>query len=210
MNRDEAVEFLKLHFGAMFLTTYCLPTFENVQDIVGNGVLLFSTFFPFISVGCILRRLIDKVMERSGDLIMFSKSIFLYKFSDRLKDYKESAFPHDEHSSLTFFQKFYDRDYTPINDEELEEIVEWSLFAVQFKEANEERTKAVLEMLMKLKNHLYDEKMKSAYDPSLDNIDEPPFTFKVQNEDVSTASKACECYEYEVSGDCSHLDDCAQ
>ena len=221
MNHDEGVEYLKLHFGTLFLETYRMPKFQDVINIIDNGVVIFTKFFPYASVGDILRQLIDEVLERSDDLVTFSKNNFLLKFSDRLDTFHSATAPTNLVSSpLMFFSIFFNRFYTPFNKEQIDLIVEWALFAVQFAESNPERTQKALKLLKELRTHLYAEKMKAMLDPHLDNIDAPSLKNKndkkknlsviVSQKDepilFDTDTKPCDCYEYEQSGDCFCLD----
>ena len=148
------------------------------------------------------------------------------KFSDRLNTFHEAAVPTDKVSSpLSFFMLFFNRLYTPFSDEQIDAIVEWALFAVQFEESNPERTQKALKLLKDLRIHLYDEKMKAMLDPHLDNIDGPSIKAKAEESSQNdknvlpvaaiekdesilfdTNTKSCDCYEYEQSGDCYCLD----
>ena len=224
MNHDEGMEYLKLHFGTLFLETYRMPKLQDVVNIIDNGVVIFTKFFPYVSVGDILRLLIDEILERSGDLVSLSSNNFLLKFSDRLDTFHKAAAPIDLVSSpLLFFSLFFNRHYTPFNKEQIDLIVEWALFSVQFVESNPQRTHKALNLLKELRSHLYDEKMKAMLDPHLDNIDGPALKAKnkkkkdLKNLSVAasqkdepilfdTNTKPCDCYEYEQSGDCSCLD----
>lgn len=209
-----------MHFGTLFLSTYRMPRLEDVIRIIGNGVSIFTMYFPYASVGCILRKLIDEVLQRSDDLIAFSKGRFLKKFNDHLNDYQKAVAPvNREGSPLSFFLVFFNRLYTPCCDDEIDLIVEWTLFTVQFEEANEKRTRQVIKFLEDLREYLYVEKCKAMLDPRLDNIDKPSLMSKEasskQEEDSSkqeepilydTLTKPCDCLEYEKSGDCYCLD----
>ena len=238
--RFEVVEFLKFYFGTLFLSTYHLPTIEQVKNTTGSGVRLFTSYKPFVSMGCVLRLLILKILQRGDDLLYLSKNKFLDAFSDRLHLLGESIAPTNlENSCLTFFEKFFDYGHCLADDEEVETLVEWSLFVVQFKEANEERVRTVLDLLTEVREHLYNEELKALFFPELvklrketeisDNAQSEKKTndstsfvansSKSQTKDVEetkrskdeilmdTDTKSCDCYEYEVSGDCSHVDD---
>ena len=222
MNRLEAIEFLKLHFGTLFLTSYDLPTLEHVKTIIGSGLLKFTQYQPFVSIGCVMQNLIAKVISRSNELLYLSDNKFLNAFSDRLNLFGESIAPTNlKHSAQTFFQKFFDYDYCPVNDEEIEMIVEWSLFAIQFEEANKERVRKALDLLIEVQDHLYTAKFKAMFDTvekqnKTCNVPKPiekketevaQNTAIVKNEILwDSDTKSCDCYEYEISGDCYHVD----
>lgn len=205
MDRTDQLAFLKLHFGTLFLTTYHMPTLDEVKNVIGSGVFLFARYFPFVSIGCILRSMIEKLLKRGEELIMFSKNNFLRDFNANLETYDTSIVPLDTaRSPLTFFKTFFEPEFTPVNEEEIDILIEWSLFVVQFEEANENRTKEALKLLSELQDHLLTSKFAAMYDITLDNIDKPSEEQMIL---FDTNTKSCDCYEYEQSGDCHHFDD---
>ena len=178
MNRTEATECLKFLLGTLFLSSYRLPTSSHVKNIIGSGVKLFTTYKPFVSMGCILRHLIQKVKEREQNLFYFSEGSFLGLFSDRLLLLEKSIAPTNlETSCFLFFEKFFDYHYCPRSDEHIEEMVEWCLYSVQFSESNSTRVSDALKLLEEVQNHLYLSKLNAMFDMNLDTLDSPNHRF---------------------------------
>ena len=178
MDRFEAIEFLKLYFGTLFLSSYKLPTLDHAIVIFGNGVKIFLRYRPFVSMGCILRHLITKVLNRREELRYLCRNDFLNAFSDRLHLIGDCVAPKDLTASPNiFFQKFFDSDYTPQNEEEINAIVEWCMFAVQFEESSLARVNAAIELLKGIRDHLYHAKLAAMFDQTMDNLDKPLHRF---------------------------------
>ena len=156
MYRFEAIEFLKLRFGVLFLSNYDLPSLDDVKLLLDTNGVNYCFFYPFLTMNCVLRELMTQVMERRNDILHLSKNNFLGKFSDRKESYVNITFPEDVYTSaLQFFQKFFDDDYRPASQGDLAEIVEWILFVVQFSESNEERSTEALDFLTEINSYLY-------------------------------------------------------
>ena len=112
---------------------------------------------------------------QNGDAI---NSDFLGLFKDRLLLFKESVAPTNLGTScFLFFEKFFDSNFCPVCDEEIEEMVEWCLYSVQFTESNLTRISATLTVLTEVQNYLYVSKLNSMYNMSYDNLDSPVSRF---------------------------------
>ena len=223
MFRMQAVEFLKFHLGTLFLSNYEMPSFEQVTEIIQSGVKVFHDYKPFVSVGCILAYLICKILSHERHLLARAKQEkrHLQSFEERLPLFGDAISPKDKvESPKQFFEKFYDTQYTPQNEDEVARITEWIICVTGFDEANEERTEEALELLKRLEKHLNEnmqalisselEKSDST-DENMEEPDEEPDPTKEQTDKLllivkvrDPDTKPCTCYQYECTGDCYH------
>ena len=157
MIRMQAIEFLKLHLGTLFLCNYEMPSFEEVTQSIEDGIKPFNVYQPFVSVGCILNHLLCKIIDRESQLLNRANVNLLQSFDDRLPLFGDKISPKDKvESPKQFFEKFYDTEYTPQNKEEIARIVEWIVCVVGFDEATEKRTEEALEFLKRLSKYLHE------------------------------------------------------
>ena len=150
MDSSDALDFLKLHLGTLFLDTYSLPTLESILDIICGICEIQKHSEMYSTAACALNDFLCRLFEREVDLLSSSTNDFLGKFSER--QYDSSVFPFDlNRSGEIFFEKFFDLYYTPTTKSEVEVLLEWCLFTVQFSEGNVERTRDALSLLKRLK-----------------------------------------------------------
>ena len=247
MDRYDAIDFLKMYLGTLFLDNYVMPKLEAVKIVLAAAARPLNKFEPLGVAGIKLRQLCKKVLKHSGDLLYFSENRKNFgRFSDQLYLYAEEVAPVDrEGSALIFFEKFFNDDYTPQSEVELEFIIEWLLFVVEFDEANEERTKKALDLLNDLYEYLCEFEPSASSSPqSNDEHDkdddegyggddetvccdcaaaEAKRSIETNMDEVTkqdkqmslekcaeyyhvSDTKHCDCYEYEMSGDCYHVD----
>ena len=149
MNRFVAIEYLKTYFGTLFLMDYMFPSNSRINQ------LLFETWSDLVQTKSLqtlhalgyLQRLVKSILKHEDELLTMSNSNFLKKHKDRMMG-TGVVFPYNERRSIEmFFINFLNADFCPQNEEELHEIVQWSLLVVQFEEANTDRTRAALAFL---------------------------------------------------------------
>ena len=162
------LQFLKLHLGTLFLDTYRLPNVSEVLEVTGGIVKPFSlkhfyhSSHQFRNADSAFVVLSKRIAKRFGDLIIFSANSFLRNHNDHLEEYDATVRPTNlQNSALTFFEKFFDKDFMPKNNEELKLLLEWCLFVVQFKEGSKERTVAAVNLLEKVLFSKYEISMKA-------------------------------------------------
>ena len=210
MDHSLRLQFLKLHLGTLFLKSYSLPKLNDVVRVIGDDVKLLQHNNQFDTVVCALKELLQRVLERRGDLIIFSTNGFLNLFEDRLPTFDPSVVPIDKvNSGLTFFEKFTDPSFTCATNSDIEMLVEWCLLAVQFLDADKERMEMVLKLFEDLLTFYSPENNVRGYD----EVDLVNNGIHDDDEgidltcDVDYNTKHCWCYEYEKSGDCYCLND---
>jgi len=149
MNRFVAIEYLKTYFGTLFLVGYMFPTHERLTELLfqtWNKLIRKKSFQTLHALGY-LQKLVKFVLQHEDDLIAMSKNNFLKKHSDRVLS-SAVVFPYNERRSVEmFFINFLNADYCPQNEDELKDIIQWSLLVVQFEEANVDRTHTALTFL---------------------------------------------------------------
>ncbi len=154
MNRFYVVENLKSYFGTLFLDSYHLPCLDDiVKDI--DKMKENSKQHEYLHSLNVLSEFLAKVESKYDSLLLCSLTEKIGFFSSRIHDYDTIPyFPLNyENSVLIFFHKFLDSNLTPVNDDEIDKILQWSFFIVLFEEANLIRVKAALNLLMSVKQH---------------------------------------------------------
>lgn len=164
------VESLKLYLGTLFLSCYRLPEMHDVETVIEEVVEESKREkVPFGTLVEKMLLLLEKIYLKRSELLMFGKGEFLGPFLDRLNTFGCDSYPTDlEDSGVMFFRKFFkdsskieleseeetelkidSEEEEPLSD--LEEIVEWCLFVVQFEEATHERIVKAINFLYKVK-----------------------------------------------------------
>ena len=215
MNRFIALEFLKLYLGTLFFSNYNLPSEDEVKKVISDAAAVQPLDLPFHTPFDLLRDLISELLIRKNDLLHLAKTNgFLGSFADRRIDNGAIVFPFSKSkSTLIFFEKFLNEEFVPSSHSDFLELIEWALYAVQFKEANEQRTLAALDLLTKVRSHLIAViPMTEVRFDKGDKVNKVKINFESKdniNFDAypDTNTKHCDCYVYEVSGDCYCLDD---
>ena len=226
MDSSDVLDFLKLHLGTLFLDTYSLPSFENILDIVCSNLSIENHSEIYSTAACALNDFLCHLFDREADLLSFSTNDFLGKFSEH--HYDSSVFPFDlKRSGQIFFEKFFDLYYTPATKIEIDMMLEWCLFVVQFSEANVERTKDALSLLKRLKECCVESTICKFEKPvvlnPIDAVESKENEKRlssdyVKRDLVATSqgfsdvtvdydTKHCSCYTYKVSGDCACIDE---
>ena len=230
MNSLIGSETLKLHFGTLFLSTYRLPSFEEVKTIIDDAKLsYYGQPCNFYSALHKLEDILSQVEKRKDELISFSSGQFLRNFSEHLLRSGLLIVPTVKDSSCKrFFRMFLDPAFLPNSQTDVELIYEWSMYVVQFEEANETRTKAALSLVAEISEYVENifeealqrkkkikDELKKKVDESVEKrgVDEVDTQMNVRDDgdddyDVHDDlvnyrdTKFCLCYEYEVCGDC--------
>ena len=201
----DSIDFLKMYFGTIFLSTYVLPSVEDIKNWLGKDIHPYDAYPPFDSIECVLRYLLVRVLDKSDYLLNGSQMKCNLKFRSTLKTFDEFIRPCNRDTSIrTFFKKFYKPNFTPQSDAEIDQILEWMLYVIQFDEADLTRVAEGLKLLNQIQWHLRD--MKKNHDEAKKHAQTLAEWAESQKRDVD--AKWCACYEFEVSGNCSHLEDC--
>ena len=199
------MDLLKVYFGTLFLYTFYLPSVNEIKTLLGHDhVHPYLEFPPFDTIECVLQYVLTKVLDKSEYLVNACKTEHDLSFANSVKTFDERIRPHDpDESAKLFFVKFFEGDFTPRSYEEVQQIVEWMLFAVQFDEAKQDRVIEALHLMRQLKLHLF--MMKARSDAKKKASQELLKWSEAQKRDVD--AKYCSCFEFEISGNCSHEED---
>ena len=198
------MDFLKLHLGTLFLSTYYLPTEKEVKARLSRYTIHpFSKFPPFESVESVLEELFQKILHNRKYLVKVSKIDHGFRFKKIMKNFDESICPTDlNKSAWIFFEKFFERDLTPTSNEEVEEIAEWILYVVKFNEADRKRVEQALVVIEEIKLHLTTMRIISKVhnDPEREHIEwlkrekkKHGKWSKIDRDDVD--DKTCSCFD---------------
>ena len=208
------LENLKVSFGLLFLKTHPLPTLLEVMTVINNAHVVIAATPLHLALGMwnsfrlaleMLNSLIADLLLRGGDLKLFVYNNFLGEFIDK-RDSKTNVIPFDkDRGGIEFFESFFQEQFTPKTQEELDELLEWCLFSVQHSDSDATRLNEALELLCGVRVHILKKfegspptKVKSDNDDDDDNVfTAPPLS----------DTKSCSCYTYEVTGDCSCIYD---
>ena len=201
----DTIDFLKMYLGTVFLSMYTLPSVQEIKHMLGTEIHPYDEYPPFDSIECVLRYLLVKILQKSEYLLNACQQKCNLKFCDSVKTYDEFIRPCNCDTSIkTFFEKFFEPNYTPHSNAEIDQIFEWILYVIQFDEADQNRVKEGIQLLHAVQLHLYD--MKKNFDVSKVHAQNLAEWTESQTRDLD--AKHCDCYEFEVSGNCSHEEDC--
>lgn len=193
MNAEFIATHLKLLFASLFFKTYKLPEIGAILGLVEQKCKVWHDVERCFEN---LQYLNEKLKEMKETLLYFATSDFLGSFSNREEEYKDFQFPTDLSSSCQeFFNKLFDPAYTPGNNYDLDDLIEFIQFTVQFKEASPERINEALSLLDEVT-----QLMCAKYEWLIPN--------NASFIEVDRDTKPCDCFEYEMSGDCSCVFDC--
>lgn len=207
MNNFTKIECLKLHFGLCFLSTFCLPSVQEVKLIINDAVKAFDNDLSlYHSALSKLKKIVSKTLMRKDELIYFSSGLFLRNFSDHVAHSNFALYPGAKDFG-DFLKLFLHPDYLPHRKADLKVIYEWSLFAVQFIEGNENHTRAALKLLKEIDDYIVGDEQCESKKECIEKNDVVSNTTKdvylrAFDEVDYGDTKPCDCYEYEMSGDC--------
>lgn len=193
MNTEFVMTHLKLLFSCLFLKTYKLPAVGEILYLLEQSckdwhdVERCYEHLEYLNV---------KLQELKDILLYFTTSNFLGSFSDKIEQFKDVEFPIDFMNSCNaFFEKLFDSSYTPIHNYDLDDLIQFVQYIVQCEEATTDRINEALCLLEDVT-----QMMSVKYEWLIPNSTD------FQKVDLDT--KPCDCYEYEMSGDCSCIYDC--
>lgn len=192
MNTDFIPTHLKLLFSTLFLKTYKLPEVGAILNLIEQSCKdLHSLERCFENLSYVN----IKLQDLKETLVYFSTSDFLGHFDNLEESYKAYDFPIDfSNSCHEFFKKFFDVDYTPGNSYDLDELLEFIQYIVQFEEATPARVHNALDLM---------EEVTQLMSVKFEWLMPKNTSFP----EIDRDTKPCDCFEYEASGDCSCLYD---
>ena len=183
MNSDN-FEFVQYYLSSLFLNLFPLPSLYLVKNVINDHI--FEAQFPAYTISGLLD-LIDEISSKCTQLKTLSrcytKGQFLIDNPDKLKC---DCNCHDDNECMEFFKLLLTEKCVPSTDD-VKILVNDLAGTVQYDECNEMRVDEVLDLLKEVRT----------YCESLPSV--------AIQKDIDT--KTCSCYEYEMSGDCSHDDD---
>ena len=190
-NSSESDSFdLTLLFTCLFLDSYVLvDVFEVISLIEDKTIDWFREEKCFRNL-LLLNRKLNALQVILYDNVSCN---FLGAFSERTQQFGK-RFPADLKGSChKFFERLFDATCTPADDEQLDEIVDYVAFSVQFEEATSSRVTDALNLLdnvTELAKFRYQKVVKDGSNTDVKNVN-------------YRDTKHCECVEYDMSGDCS-------
>ena len=171
-------EKLEHYFSALFNSNFDLPSSYEIKCVLHKFVM--DDDFPAFAVHMLIKFI--EVIEKGFDEIIKNS----YENSQTIEDRSYQVT-----DCLRFFELILCDKYVP-NDEDNEFFLQRFLHYAQCSNVKDIRVLSVLSLLVKLKYHC-------------EEI--PHFLLNAPCKTITFDSKHCSCYEYQMSGDCYHLDD---
>ena len=196
MHRDFITTHMKLLLATLFISSYKLPDADRILALLNTKSKRW--FFGWCCQKFL--RFDEEIQKRQSTLKYLSTSEFLGKYAHQESAFKSFDFPTDESNScLLFFERIFSFGYSPLNKKELDELLTFAEMAVQFEKSSSERIEDALKLIYTTAMLIETKREQVGIDYS-----ELSCGTKVEKGDT----KDCDCYEYEMSGDCSCVFDC--
>ena len=171
-------EKLEHYLSALFNSNLDLPPLHEIKNVLHKFVI--EDDFPAFAIHMLIKFI--EVIERDFDEIMENTNEDSRTAEDR---------SHQANDCLRFFELILCDKYVP-NDEDNEFFLQRFFHYAQCSNVEDVRMFSVMCLLIDLK----------------DLCEEiPNFILNAPSKTITFDSKHCSCYEYQMSGDCYHLDD---
>ncbi|MEL6887029.1 MAG: hypothetical protein AAFP87_21165 [Pseudomonadota bacterium] len=175
------IKLLKNYLSSLFIEFYAIPSYEAVHIVINN--YLSECLFPAFGIAGILD-IINSILKIEKHLKILSTNYTLGSI--------QSAYPnldiYEEDKCLEFFKIVLKEEMVPM-PQSLEILEHHCIHIVQYNECNETRVDEAISLLKKVRD--FCENVKCIFPLKVKDID----------------AKHCDCYEYEMSNNCEHVDD---
>lgn len=173
------IKLLKNYLSSFFIEFYSIPSYEIVLQEVNK--YLSDAVFPAFGIAGLLD-ILQKIIECEMNLKVLSRH---YTLGAILLDHPNLDIYEDD-KCLTFFKIVLNEEMVPM-PQALDVLRDHCIHIVQYDECHEARVNETLDLFKKVQNYCSNAQC----------------IFPLKEIDA----KHCNCYEYEMSGDCHHVDD---
>lgn len=180
MNSSD-IKVLKNYLSSFFIDFYGIPSYESVLVIINN--YLSECLFPAFGIAGLID-IIDHILKNETHLRILSGHDIL----GSVQLHYPNLDIYEEDKCLMFFKIVLNEEMVPL-PQSLETLYHHCVDIVQHNECNETRVKETITLFKKVREFCANAQC----------------IFPLQVKEID--AKHCDCYEYELSGNCQHDDD---